>query len=252
MVQTTAESGPILTPRQLGQRARRTRERELKTQGLYTPEFHILSPVTTPDLPPHAQTPVADPTMQSADESGDEDAEGELESEVNGTATLTLVSTPSQVAFAQHTTSITQVSPHMGHGFGLDMANVPQQLNRAQLAQRERRTRERQQRLSDAATHASGAFPTPPSVVKDQTRSNSSPTHTLLSPVMLPSTDTLAPLNIGAQEIEQLWLKMEEVHHQVNNVSNVVGTGIQDLRQEMKEMRQILLLAFTIPPTPGS
>lgn len=111
-----------------------------------------------------------------------------------------------------------QTSPQAGYGVGLGAAHVPQQLNRAQLAQRARRQRERQQRLANAATHASGVITSPSS--KEQARSDSgsapptspsagrhpldaSPARTSLSPVAS-TADTPAPLNINMQVFQSL------------------------------------------------
>ncbi|KAG8713372.1 hypothetical protein FRC11_012408 [Ceratobasidium sp. 423] len=352
----TAEVGQMLTARQLGQRARRARERELQAQGLYTPKRRTSSSATMPDLQSHApaQPRSADVTMQGADE-GDDDGEGELESEVAGgptttpsvpphsaahlippIAVLAPVTTPSRASIAQRarrdreratrlglspegspneTTDaqppvstqpipfnptgtsgqqppptltrgqlaqrarrarerveraakaagqnghppgenwtpslnsntdgsggmssageavfavappppgyspgqIEQTSPQAGYGVGLGAAHVPQQLNRAQLAQRARRARERQQRLSAASTHASGLPPTSP-LGKEHPRSDSgsapptspsagrrqsdaSPTRTSLSPVTSTTGDAPAPLNINMQVFQSL------------------------------------------------
>ncbi|CCO31169.1 hypothetical protein BN14_05204 [Rhizoctonia solani AG-1 IB] len=93
MVHTTAEDSQNLSARQLGQRARRARERELQAQGLYTPKRRTSSSATASDLHPTPAQPESQPqsqsqdvTMQSADEGGDDDGEGELESEVAGSA----------------------------------------------------------------------------------------------------------------------------------------------------------------------
>ncbi|GAB1518660.1 hypothetical protein RhiTH_001724 [Rhizoctonia solani] len=393
MVQTTVEAGQNLTARQLGQRARRARERELQAQGLYTPKRRTSSSATmsdvhpTPTQPIHSQTETPshshshsqsqDVTMQSADEGGDDDGEGELESEVAGSvpsvpphsashlippiAVLAPVSTPSRASLAQRarrdreraariggstpnaspngagghgtddsqspsavastsattttttttivqpipfnphispgqtqpptltrgqlaqrarrarerveraakaangaapgeswtpslnsttdgsggmssageavfavappppgfntsvvgvgvgsSTQLGQTSPQAGYGVGLGAAHVPQQLNRAQLAQRARRARERQQRIAAAATHASGVPHMSPKshVVGPRSDSSSvppgspdvlvrhhtsSPARTSLSPMTNSTTDTPAPLSIGPQ-----------------------------------------------------
>ncbi|KAG9083968.1 hypothetical protein FS749_005594 [Ceratobasidium sp. UAMH 11750] len=102
MVQTSTQGEQGLSARQLGQRARRARERELQAQGLYTPKRRTSSSATQPDLSPYAlvshaaqpgtlpvPTPpaqaaptTADVTMQSADGDGDDDGEGELEADL--------------------------------------------------------------------------------------------------------------------------------------------------------------------------
>ncbi|CAE6499983.1 unnamed protein product [Rhizoctonia solani] len=370
MVQTGAGEGQPLTARQLGQRARRARERELQAQGLYTPKRRTSSTATMPDPPVHTAPPPADVTMQSADEGGDDDGEGELESEVNGSTTpsvpphsashlippiavLAPVTTPSRASLAQRArrereratrlgispnaspngtsesqlasssqpipfnptaqaqsptltrgqlaqrarrarerveraakaangqpsgenwtqslnssdgsggmssageavfavappppgfspTQLAHSSLHAGYGVGLGAAHVPQQLNRAQLAQRARRARERQQRLAAAATHASGVHHTSTSAVNDRSaRSdsgsipptspttsrhalNDSPARTSLSPMTSSTTDTPAPLNIGAQ-FDQVFKSLTAGDNGVSRAVAGSGAGI--------------------------
>ncbi|KDN47772.1 hypothetical protein RSAG8_03192, partial [Rhizoctonia solani AG-8 WAC10335] len=189
-VQTAGEAGQILTARQLGQRARRARERELQAQGLYTPKRRTSSTTTMPDPPMQAQPPSADVTMQSADEGGDDDGEGELESEVNGTTTpsvpphsashlippiavLAPVTTPSRASLAQRARRDRERVTRLGisPNASLDGTSEPQPpasvqpipfnpaaaqpppptLTRGQLAQRARRARERVERASKSA-----------------------------------------------------------------------------------------------------
>ncbi|CAE6394208.1 unnamed protein product [Rhizoctonia solani] len=149
MVQTTAEAGQNLTARQLGQRARRARERELQAQGLYTPKRRTSSAATMSDfhptptqLPSQSQPQSQDVTMQSADEGGDDDGEGELESEVAGSA-------PS-------------VPPHSASHLIPPIAvlapvSTP---SRASLAQRARRDRERASRLGVSPNPSPNGLPT--------------------------------------------------------------------------------------------
>ncbi|KAL5633609.1 hypothetical protein ACGC1H_003926 [Rhizoctonia solani] len=187
MIQT-ATDGQTLTPRQLGQRARRARERELQAQGLYTPKRRTSSSATMPDPP--IQAPSADVTMQSADEGGDDDGEGELESEVNGSTTpsvpphsashlippiavLATVTTPSRASLAQRARRERERATRLGVSpsaspnetsqslppsstqpipFNPTGAQVqPPTLTRGQLAQRARRARERVERASKSA-----------------------------------------------------------------------------------------------------
>ncbi|KAJ1306394.1 hypothetical protein OPQ81_007399 [Rhizoctonia solani] len=387
MVQTTAEAGQNLTARQLGQRARRARERELQAQGLYTPKRRTSSSATMPDLS-HAQAqiqapsqlPSADVTMQSADEDGDDDGEGELESEVAGSgsasgttstpsvpphsashlippiAVLAPVTTPSRASLAQRarrererasrlglsptsspndaitaqppslspqqpipfnpnpghqqppptltrgqlaqrarrarerveraakaatasgnppgenwtpslnsttdgsggmssageavfavappppgfSAQVGQTSPQAGYGVGLGAAHVPQQLNRAQLAQRARRARERQQRLAAAATHASGVPPVSSGASKDQAKSdsssvppvspsvgrNDSPARTSLSPMTSSTANTPAPLNIASAQFTQVFQSLTAGDNGVSRAVADSGAGV--------------------------
>ncbi|CAE7180989.1 unnamed protein product [Rhizoctonia solani] len=361
MVQTAVD-GQNLTARQLGQRARRARERELQAQGLYTPKRRTSSSATMSDLPVSQPPASADVTMQSADEGGDDDGEGELESEINATSTpsvpphsashlippiavLAPVTTPSRASLAQRarrereratrlgitpspggspdalatssqpisfnptqgvqpqtltrgqlaqrarrarerveraakspngapmgetwtpslgsadgsggmssageavfavappppgfsTSTPIQTSPQAGYGVGLGAAHVPQQLNRAQLAQRARRARERQQRLSLASAHSAGIHPTSP-LTKDHARSdsgsvppssptrhvNDSPARTSLSPMTSSTADTPAPINIGAQ-FDQVFKSLTAGDNGVSRAVAGSGAGV--------------------------
>ncbi|KAG8746079.1 hypothetical protein FRC10_006182 [Ceratobasidium sp. 414] len=157
MVQTSGQSEQGLSARQLGQRARRARERELQAQGLYTPKRRTSSSATQPDLSPyvsHAAQPGAlpvptppaqaapttgDVTMQSPDGDGDDDGEGELEADLAPQSVGASVLSASTPAVPPHTAS--HLIPPIAV---LAPVATP---SRASLAQRARRERERANRL---------------------------------------------------------------------------------------------------------
>ncbi|QRV73769.1 hypothetical protein RhiJN_01783 [Ceratobasidium sp. AG-Ba] len=182
MVQTT-QGDQGLTARQLGQRARRARERELQAQGLYTPKRRTSSSATLPDLssfttishvvqaptqpspgtlpdvtPPSQDTSNAgDVTMQSVDGDGDDDGEGELEADLTSQSVGHSALPGSTPAVPPHTAS--HLIPPIAV---LAPVATP---SRASLAQRARRERERAQRLGltpspSGATASTSAPPT--------------------------------------------------------------------------------------------
>lgn len=172
MVQSTKDGDLGLSARQLGQRARRARERELQAQGLYTPKRRTSSSATQPDLStyntishvgqpssvapahpassgPPLPTPPAtqgDVTMQSADEDGDDDGEGELEADLPPQSVGPSV-LPAPAPTAVPTTPA--VPPHTASHLIPPIAVLAPVAtpSRASLAQRARRERERAGRL---------------------------------------------------------------------------------------------------------
>lgn len=187
MVQTGADGDQGLSARQLGQRARRARERELQAQGLYTPKRRTSSSATQPDLsayttishagqpssvapaqpassvpplptPPTQATSQGDVSMQSADEDGDDDGEGELEADLPpqsvGPSVLPAPGpAPTTPAVPPHTAS--HLIPPIAV---LAPVTTP---SRASLAQRARRERERAGRLG-ASPNGSMSSPNGP------------------------------------------------------------------------------------------
>ncbi|KAG9101429.1 hypothetical protein FRC07_010310, partial [Ceratobasidium sp. 392] len=182
MVQTNGQGEQGLSARQLGQRARRARERELQAQGLYTPKRRTSSSATQPDLstlsvshvafPTPQQSPgtlpvptpsvqgaptSGDVTMQSADGDEDDDGEGELEADLAPQSVGPSVLPVATPAVPPHTAS--HLIPPIAV---LAPVATP---SRASLAQRARRERERANRLgmtpgsSDGQNGSPGSAP---------------------------------------------------------------------------------------------
>jgi hypothetical protein len=117
---------PKITRAQLAQRARRTRE-HLERVSKFQNSKGWISSLNSHDgvsSTGEAFFPVAPPLTS-----------------VNGTTVF----------------ATTAIQHNPGYGVGLGENHIPQQLNRAQLAQRARRARERQHRLSSAGAHASSS-----------------------------------------------------------------------------------------------
>ncbi|KAG9085476.1 hypothetical protein FRC06_003586, partial [Ceratobasidium sp. 370] len=188
MVQTPGQGEQGLSARQLGQRARRARERELQAQGLYIPKRRTSSSATQPDPSsyppvPHTPQPPAQPgslpvptppaqaapitgdvTMQSVDGDEDDDGEGELEADLPPQSVGASVLPASTPAVPPHTAS--HLIPPIAV---LAPVATP---SRASLAQRARRERERANRLGltpgTSPNGASGSSAAPPTYATPQ------------------------------------------------------------------------------------